>query len=141
MPSLGLPEIIVIMALALVVFGPKRLPEIGRKVGKALREFQKAKADLMENVTAVTEDLRQSAGLDEEPVETYEAAPVDTLDYAGLPPETDTYAEPTLPYGSDFEPADNQPVGEPDISLRAGGYDEPVAVAVRADAAPANREE
>jgi TatA/E family protein of Tat protein translocase len=44
--SLGLPEIIFILLLALLVFGPKRLPEIGRKLGRALGEFRRATGDL-----------------------------------------------------------------------------------------------
>jgi sec-independent protein translocase protein TatA len=46
MGSIGVPEIILILVIALVVFGPRRLPEIGRTVGKSLREFRKASQDL-----------------------------------------------------------------------------------------------
>ena len=42
MPSLGAPEIIIILVLALLVFGPKRLPEMGRSLGRTVREFKKA---------------------------------------------------------------------------------------------------
>ncbi|HEX9491880.1 MAG TPA: Sec-independent protein translocase protein TatB [Thermoanaerobaculia bacterium] len=44
--SLGIPELILIFIVALLVFGPKRLPEIGRTLGKALGEFKKATDDL-----------------------------------------------------------------------------------------------
>jgi TatA/E family protein of Tat protein translocase len=47
MGSIGTPELIVIAVLALLVFGPKRLPEIGRNVGAAIREFRKASRDIM----------------------------------------------------------------------------------------------
>jgi sec-independent protein translocase protein TatA len=40
--GIGLPEMAVIMVLALLVFGPKKLPEIGRSMGKAIRGFQEA---------------------------------------------------------------------------------------------------
>lgn len=40
MPSLGVPELIVILVIALIVLGPKRLPEAGRAIGKGLREFK-----------------------------------------------------------------------------------------------------
>ena len=40
--DLGMPEMIFIFLLALVIFGPKKLPELGRQLGKALAEFKKA---------------------------------------------------------------------------------------------------
>lgn len=46
MGSLGLPEIAFIFILALLIFGPKKLPEIGRTVGKGVAEFRKATNEL-----------------------------------------------------------------------------------------------
>ena len=43
--GVGLPEIAVIAALALVIFGPKKLPEIGRSLGKTLKTLQKASSE------------------------------------------------------------------------------------------------
>jgi sec-independent protein translocase protein TatA len=40
MPNIGLPEILIVLAIALLVFGPKRLPELGRSLGKGMREFK-----------------------------------------------------------------------------------------------------
>lgn len=40
--NLGFPEMIFIFLLALVIFGPKKLPEIGRQIGRALNEFKRA---------------------------------------------------------------------------------------------------
>ena len=44
--SLGFPELLVIVGVALLIFGPKKMPEIGRSVGKALGEFRRATNDL-----------------------------------------------------------------------------------------------
>lgn len=38
--NLGIPEVIVILVVALIIFGPKRLPELGRSLGKGLRNFK-----------------------------------------------------------------------------------------------------
>jgi sec-independent protein translocase protein TatA len=40
MPNIGLPEILIVLLIALIVFGPKRLPEMGRSLGKGIREFK-----------------------------------------------------------------------------------------------------
>ena len=50
--SLGLPEIILILVIALLVFGPKRLPEVGRTIGRGLAEFRRASTDLKRSVNA-----------------------------------------------------------------------------------------
>ena len=42
MPNVGAPELIVILVIALIVLGPKRLPEVGRSIGKGMREFKES---------------------------------------------------------------------------------------------------
>ena len=44
--SLGVPELIVIFVIALIIFGPRKLPEIGKSLGKSLAEFKKASNEL-----------------------------------------------------------------------------------------------
>jgi TatA/E family protein of Tat protein translocase len=58
--SLGFPEMIFIGVLALLVFGPKRLPELGRTLGRGLAEFRKATNELKRSINtelALDEDL------------------------------------------------------------------------------------
>jgi sec-independent protein translocase protein TatA len=43
--GIGLPEMAVIFAISLLIFGPKKLPEIGRSMGKAIKGFQDASSD------------------------------------------------------------------------------------------------
>ncbi len=55
--GIGLPEIAVIGALALVIFGPKRLPELGRTLGKTLKGFQSASNEFEQELKkAISED-------------------------------------------------------------------------------------
>src|SRR5919198_5115554 len=44
--SIGMPELIIIFVIALVIFGPRKLPELGRSLGKSLAEFKKASNEL-----------------------------------------------------------------------------------------------
>lgn len=48
--SLGLPELLMIFIVALIVFGPRKLPEIGKTLGKALNEFKKASDELKSTI-------------------------------------------------------------------------------------------
>lgn len=48
--SLGVPEILLIFVVVLIVFGPRRIPEIGQMLGKALGEFRKATDDLKSTI-------------------------------------------------------------------------------------------
>ena len=54
--GIGATELMVIMVLALLVFGPKRLPELARSLGRGLAEFRRASNDLRENLSAEFED-------------------------------------------------------------------------------------
>ena len=44
--SIGMPELIIIFVIALIVFGPRKLPELGRSLGKSLAEFKRASNEL-----------------------------------------------------------------------------------------------
>lgn len=52
MLGLGLGEIALIFIIAVVFIGPKKLPEVAKAIGKGLREFQRAKNDLMESINS-----------------------------------------------------------------------------------------
>jgi sec-independent protein translocase protein TatA len=59
--SIGMPELILIFVVALLVFGPKKLPELGRSLGKGLAEFKKASDDLKRTIEDEIEQGKQEA--------------------------------------------------------------------------------
>ena len=44
--SIGMPELVIILVIALIIFGPRKLPELGRSLGKSINEFKKASNEL-----------------------------------------------------------------------------------------------
>jgi len=44
--SIGMPELLIIMVIALIIFGPRKLPELGRSLGRSLNEFKRASNEL-----------------------------------------------------------------------------------------------
>lgn len=60
MPStIGIPGLILILIIALIVFGPKKLPEIGRAFGETLREFKKSTKGLRDEVLEDSDDKKE----------------------------------------------------------------------------------
>lgn len=54
MPTIGAPELIIILVIALLILGPGKLPEVGASIGKSIREFRKASSDLNDSVKVDT---------------------------------------------------------------------------------------
>lgn len=61
--GIGLPEMILILVVALLVFGPKKLPEIGRSLGKAIRGFQDASKEFENEFKKETQQLEESVAM------------------------------------------------------------------------------
>src|SRR6187455_2254575 len=67
--SIGMPELLIILVIALIIFGPRKLPELGRSLGKSLGEFKKASNELqrtLEEEIRVEETKEQRAKIREE---------------------------------------------------------------------------
>ena len=69
MGPVGMPEMVVIFLVALVLFGPKKLPELGRTLGKAITEFRRAQSELkatfdreLQNLERETEAAQRNRG-------------------------------------------------------------------------------
>ena len=75
--SIGMPELVIIMVIALIIFGPRKLPELGRSLGKSIGEFRRASNELkstLEEEIRVEEQKEQRAKLEAEQASAVEAA-------------------------------------------------------------------
>ncbi|PLR79053.1 twin-arginine translocase TatA/TatE family subunit [Bacillus sp. V3-13] len=61
--NIGIPGLILILVIALIIFGPSKLPEIGRAFGTTLKEFKKATSDLMNGDNEQKNKSEQKLGL------------------------------------------------------------------------------
>ncbi len=57
MGGIGGMEIFIILVAALIIFGPKKLPEMGRSLGKAIREFKSAGSELQDELTKAADEI------------------------------------------------------------------------------------
>ncbi|HAU30846.1 MAG: Sec-independent protein translocase protein TatA [Desulfotomaculum sp. 46_296] len=60
MPHIGAPELILVVALALIIFGPGKLPEVGKAIGKTIKEFKRSSKDVIEENLEATADKEGS---------------------------------------------------------------------------------
>jgi sec-independent protein translocase protein TatA len=83
--SIGMPELIIIFVIALIIFGPRKLPELGRSLGKSLNEFKRASNELK---NTLDEEIRVEESRSAERQRTPEPArpyPVTEHDEQGVP--------------------------------------------------------
>lgn len=86
--GIGTPELLVILAVALIVIGPKKLPDLAKSLGRALGEFKRATSDLKHSI-------EQETGLDEV-----------RKDFAGVKQDVLRSVDPPLPGGVTTSPVD-----------------------------------
>lgn len=79
MGPIGVQEMIAIFLIALLLFGPKKLPELGRTLGKALTEFRRAKNELKSTFESHMAELERETRIDSEPKYISSSTP----DYSG----------------------------------------------------------
>jgi sec-independent protein translocase protein TatA len=117
MPSLGPAEILVILVVALLVFGPNKMPEIARQVGKGFREFRRVQQHLKSELRDVVSEFdspSSTASVEQEPVPMLppkdDAGPV-SMPEAAVPDTASSM--PTLPVAEGAAPEAPPPSGEP----------------------------
>ncbi|HLY19199.1 MAG TPA: twin-arginine translocase TatA/TatE family subunit [Bryobacteraceae bacterium] len=125
MGPVGVPEMVVIFLLALVLFGPKKLPELGRTIGKAISEFRRAQSDLKATFEREMRNLEQETQTTNEIAGGYQYNNNYNYDYSSS--DAGAYGEP---YGSSTtEPQDNTVTSTSTISASATEGAEPLAIA------------
>jgi sec-independent protein translocase protein TatA len=77
--SIGMPELIIILTIALIIFGPRKLPELGRSLGKSLGEFKRASNELR---NTLDEEIRieEQRSAERTATERARTAPVEAAD-------------------------------------------------------------
>ncbi len=113
--GIGIPEFILILIVGLIVFGPSKLPEIGRAVGKGMREFRRASSALQEAIRDPVPEKNVQAGAEkretvkeELPAEEKEMKPEMAGEEQSIPKEADAAAEP--PVNGGYEPPTQESV-------------------------------
>ena len=76
----GVPELIIIFTIALIIFGPRKLPELGKSLGKSLAEFKRASNELKHTLDEEIRIEERRSAERQEPPRTIESRPDDDLD-------------------------------------------------------------
>jgi sec-independent protein translocase protein TatA len=102
--SIGMPELILIFVVALLVFGPKKLPEIGKSLGKGLAEFKRASDELKKSIETEIEQSKNEIAAVTEHVSSVRSS------LLGAPEPATVPQEPSAPDSAAVAPAAPAPI-------------------------------
>jgi TatA/E family protein of Tat protein translocase len=113
MLDIGIQELLVIMVLALLIFGPDKLPDLGRRLGRAMREFRRASDEFRSTVETnlqfnVDPDISSPSPVQPTPVSAEASSASETHTGAGDVQVAGTPLEPAAPGATEGQPADDQ---------------------------------
>ncbi|MBU4533265.1 MAG: twin-arginine translocase TatA/TatE family subunit [Eubacteriales bacterium] len=59
LPNIGMPEMVLILVVALIIFGPGKLPQVGKSLGKTIREFRTSSRETFGDVTDTVKEVKE----------------------------------------------------------------------------------
>lgn len=125
MGPIGVTELIIIFVLALLIFGPRKLPELGRQIGKAMSEFRRASSEIRvaieDEVREMERQTREATREAEQAVAeaTRQADPLRSFDVPGEPFAAGTIAREPAPAPA-TEPSPAEPAEEKPADAHSG---------------------
>ena len=90
--SIGMPELVIILVIALIIFGPRKLPELGKSLGKSINEFKKASTELQNTLEREIE-TEERKEREDKAAKTAPAAPAAVVDADGTHGQTGSRGE------------------------------------------------
>jgi TatA/E family protein of Tat protein translocase len=103
--NLGMPEMIFIFLLALVIFGPRKLPELGRQLGKALAEFKKASNEFKSQLETEMLNIELEERAKQQPEPSPTILPAEKQREPAIAPPLESVPRAPLPSTTEQEPA------------------------------------